>query len=603
MMKRRGWVWVLGVVILTLLVSVGYSEEPALTGGGQVGEQAPEPSAVAFSAPDTLPAPAGPWHTYIWESMPAEWLQDSSKTVILEAYQDNDWKPFFITGKFELDAAGYLLLERLATLQQDAIDPRPYQLEDLRCRLAKIAALRGSVEGLDQRCLEPLAGAPDAAALSRPAAPGSGTEARPAASPASVAPPDPASIALRESSCRDLFRETSAVDVKLAHSLIEFVKEMNPFARELQGRVLLGQYPMDQFLKELEPPALQYQVLLQALGRYERLAAAQGRQQRLIPSQKLSVGAAGNVVRDLQQRLQEEDCYHGKLTGHFDEATRQAVQRFQIIHNLQPDGTVGPATRDWLNVSFQAKAELIAQAVRLHRQSETRRFEKFIWVNIPQFTLEYRKEGKVKAVHRVIVGKAGGKKIRVQGRWVGENQTPTLASSIQQVVFNPRWTIPERIRMELNGAIEADPTYLSRNGYIERLSSRYRTGEPLLVQMPGPRNPLGRVRFDFPNAYAVYMHDTPNRGLFNRSRRDFSHGCIRVDKAHQLARELLEDDQNPAASKTDAFLGTYRETFLRLNEPVPIVIEYLPVVVNGRGELVFCGDPYDWFQARTERKS
>jgi L,D-transpeptidase YcbB len=134
-------------------------------------------------------------------------------------------------------------------------------------------------------------------------------------------------------------------------------------------------------------------------------------------------------------------------------------------------------------------------------------------------------------------------------------------------------------------------------------SSRYPWGEPRLIQLPGPNNALGRVRFDFPNAYAVYMHDTPNKYLFHRARRDFSHGCIRVEKAHELAQELLSGDQNPAASKTDSYLATNRETFLRLREPVPIIIEYVPVVVNAKGDLVFCGDPYGWFQENSDRKS
>ena len=602
-MKSKSVFWgVVGVIFLVVLCSVGPSEEQTNAAGREVNEPPKERSSVSSPEPEALQAWSDKWHTYIWESFPAEWLQDNSKAALLEAYQENGWKPFFITGRFDIDPRGRLLLQRLERIQDDAIDPRPYQVEDLKYRLAKLEALRGSSQASEQGCLEALADFPDSASPTQMTQDKSAEDTRAATAPARVSIPGSGQGREKEGSCRELFRETSAIDVQLASNLIRFANEMNPFARDLQSKALLGQYPIDHFLKELEPPAHQYQVLLQALRHYQELAA-QGRPQRLIPSQKLVPGDTGNAVRDLQQRLQEEECYHGKITGHFDDATRQAVQRFQAIHNLEGDGKVGQQTREWLNVSFQTKAELIAQALKLLRQSETRRFQKFVWINIPQFTLEYRNEGKVEAVHRVIVGKASGKKVKLNGRWVGENQTPILASAIEQVVFNPRWIVTDRIRMELSGAIAADPTFLSRNGYIEMTSSRYRSGEPLLIQMPGPNNALGRVRFDFPNPYAVYMHDTPNRGLFQRSRRDFSHGCIRVDKAPQLARELLAGDQNPAASRTDAFLGTNRETFLKLNEPVPIVIEYLPVVVNARGELVFCGDPYGWFQEKTDRKS
>jgi murein L,D-transpeptidase YcbB/YkuD len=297
-----------------------------------------------------------------------------------------------------------------------------------------------------------------------------------------------------------------------------------------------------------------------------RKHASQGSQQRLTSSQKRSVDDAENPI-------------------------------------LTADGKAGQQPREWLNMSFQDKAEMLAQVLKSCRESPTRRYQKYVWVNIPQFTLEYRNEGKIQAVHRVIVGKASGKKIKLNGRTVGENQTPTLASSIEQVVINPKWYVTERIHLELAGAIAADPSFLARNGYTYTTSGSYPSGGPRLIQLPGPNNSLGRIRFDFPNAYAVYMHDTPSKHLFQRARRDFSHGCIRVERAHELAKELLAGDQNPAASKTDSFLSTNRETFLRLREPVPIIIEYLPIVVNAKGDLVFCGDPYGWFRENFNRKS
>ena len=154
---------------------------------------------------------------------------------------------------------------------------------------------------------------------------------------------------------------------------------------------------------------------------------------------------------------------------------------------------------------------MIVRALKLYRQSQTRRYQRFVRINIPQFTLEYHNEGKIEAVHRVIVGKASGKKIKLNGRSMGENQTPTMTSTIEQVVINPRWYVSDRIRLELSQEIAADPSYLERHGYVQMASSRYPSGEPRLIQLPGPNNALGRVRFDFPNAYAVYMHDTPNQ--------------------------------------------------------------------------------------------
>jgi murein L,D-transpeptidase YcbB/YkuD len=495
-----------------------------------------------------------------------------------------------------------MLLHRLGTVQSEAIDPRPYKLEDLRSEMEHLEHLRLSLQAADPGYRDSASDLPDSASLQKDPAPvtAEGNHGVMESARARVTEADRPRD--HEKKYRDLFLASSAVDVRLAHNLIRFVNTMDPFSKELQVSALLGRIPMDQFLNEIEPPSPPYKSLVQALHRYQKLAS-QASQQQLPQFQKLSLGDAGNAIRELQKRLQQEDLYQGKITGQFDEATREAVQKFQLFHNLDADGKVGQQTREWLNISFQDKAEMIAQALRLYRQSPARHYQRFVRVNIPQFTLEYYNEGKIEAVHRVIVGKASGKKIKLNGRSVGENQTPPLASTIEQVVINPRWYVTDRIRLELNDAIAADPTYLARNGYTFMTSSTYPSGEPRLIQLPGPNNALGRVRFDFPNAYAVYMHDTPNKYLFQRARRDFSHGCIRVEKAQELAQELLAGEQNPAASKTDNYLASNRETFLRLREPVPIIIEYLPVVVNAKGDLVFCGDPYGWFQEDSDRKS
>ncbi len=551
---------------------------------------------------DSSRASSQQWHTYVWESLPSDWLQDSKHAVLLQAYEENGWRPFFITARFEVDKNAHLLLERLGTAQNEAIDPQPYKLADLRREIENLEYLRLSLQAADPGYRDSIADSLESDALPKDPQQGHGSGSQNLADASRPSATDPIKARERERIYRDLFRTSSQIDVHLAHNLILFANTMNPFSKEVQVNALLGQIPMARFLKELEPPSPSYGSLVQAWHKYQKLASLVP-QQHLVAAQKLAPGDAGNSVRELQKRLQEEDFYPGKITGHFDEATRDAVQKFQLFHNLDTDGKVGQQTREWLNVSFQDKAEMIAQALKLHRQSPTRRYQRFVWVNIPQFTLEYHNDGKIEAVHRVIVGKASGKKIKLNGRSVGENQTPTLNSTIEQVVINPRWYVTDRIRLELNDAIAADPSYLARNGYTFMTSSTYPSGEPRLIQLPGPNNALGRVRFDFPNAYAVYMHDTPNKHLFQRTRRDFSHGCIRVEKAHELARELLAAEQNPAAERTDSYLATYRETFLRLREPVPIIIEYLPVVVNSKGELVFCGDPYGWFQENSNQKS
>lgn len=555
--------------------------------------QATETAAVPL--PDAVAPSPSPdlWGTYLWEAIPPEWLRDRRLSLIPETYQEHGWTPFFIDSRFRVDPDVELLLARIEKIREENLDPRPYRLDELRQLLHRAEQLRLSLPDLG-----PEYGDSSLPAIDRPASTqtGQGSES------SSVVKTTAASGLDMEDVIRQLFQVGSAVDIHLSRCVVRFGDTMNPFSRELQSAVLLHRISMNEFLEAVEPPSPQYQILLKELARYRRLAA-ESAQQKLAFSATLRPGDTGNEVRLLQKRLQQEGYYDGKINGHFDEATRHAVKQFQIHHAMEPDGAVGRETLQKLNISFQEKAVMVEQGLKQLRESETRRYNRFVRINIPQFLLEYHKDGQVSAVHRVIVGKASGKKVKLNGRWMGENQTPTLSSNIERVVINPRWIVSDRIRQELSSEIAADPTYLTRHGYDQMSSSPYPWGEPRLFQRPGPTNPLGRVKFEFPNGYAVFLHDTPKKHLFNRSRRDFSHGCIRVENAQELAQKLLEDDQNPAAARTESYLSTFREAYLKLQQPVPIIIEYAPATVSSSGHVVFAGDPYGWLQPTSDPRS
>jgi murein L,D-transpeptidase YcbB/YkuD len=294
----------------------------------------------------------------------------------------------------------------------------------------------------------------------------------------------------------------------------------------------------------------------------------------------------------LQKRLQQEGFYSANITGVYDSETERAVKDFQAAHMIDRDGTVGRQTTQWLNVPFQQKAEMIAMAMKAIRQSPSRVHSRFIRINIPQFTLEYYKDGQLQEAHKIVVGKASGKKVKFRGKMVGENQTPTLNSAIEQIILNPRWYVSDRIRLELDAEAKSDPMWFAKHGYVS-MHSQHPWGEHRLFQSPGPKNALGRVKFEFSNPYDVYLHDTPQKQLFARARRDFSHGCIRVDKATELAEKLLRDDANPYAEKMQSALTGERQVFLKLSQPVPISIEYIPVVTDDKAQVVFAGDPYE----------
>lgn len=515
------------------------------------------------------------------------------------------WKPFFFTSRFEPTAGANELIRRIEEAGAEGIDPRPYNMEAVREKLGRLDGLRTSLSALAPDFSDSRAVFSDKSSFESSAPPAAAHAAH-QASNATATPPSPESSQAadreREQKYRDVFREAGEIDIQLANRLMKFSREMNPFAGDAVLRSLQGELPMTEFIRKLEPASPHYKPLVKALAKYRELAKASW-----IPfNEKVPIkpGESGKHVANLQKRLQQEDFYKGSISGSFDRETQEAVRNFQHAHLQQADGAVGQKTKDWLNVPYRQKADMIRQTLKLIRESRIRTIEhgRFVRINIPEFLLEYYKDGAINETHRIIVGRASGKKVKFEGRMVGENQTPTLTSAIEQIVINPRWYVSDRISLELNSEASKDPQYWTRHGYVQ-MASHYPSGQPRVFQLPGPSNALGRVKFEFPNPYAVYLHDTPRRQLFQNARRDYSHGCIRLDKAEVLARTILTDEKNQAAQKIGLYIEKKNPSFIKLSQPVPIFLEYAPASSGENGQVLFPGDPYGLFKEEPEKKS
>lgn len=551
------------------------------------------------------------WRRHIWEALPPDLLKGPEPEALSRAYSQTDWRPFFIDSRFQPTEAASLLLARLNRLDREAIDPGPFKLPEIQRSIERLDSARIALKTVDPDFVDlradallsgespqPISGPTSPAVVQHEAAnPGKPSADPPAQAHAVLSP---AAHQEAERAYEEAFRAAAGVDIQLASALARYAAEANPHCGDELQKALAGEIPMAELLKELEPDSARYEALLEAYARYRKLA--EGPQQPYNGPLKVKHGEAGNHIRDLQKRLSQEDFYSGAVTGVYDTATQQAMKSFQAAHNLDPDGVIGQKTKDWLNVSFRDKAAMIAFSLKAMRQSSTRAYRRYIRINIPQFMLEYYKDGKLQTTHRVVVGQAAGKRVKYQGRMVGENNTPMLTSTIQEVIANPRWYVSDRIRLELNAQAGSDPEYFERHGYVQ-MASVHPWGQRRMFQKSGPRNALGRVKFEFPNVYAVYMHDTPLKHLFQRSRRDFSHGCIRLDKAVQFAETLLADDHNPQADRFASLLTTDRQTFIRLSEPVPIVVEYVPAGADASGQVVFFGDLYGLMKDTSAQKS
>jgi murein L,D-transpeptidase YcbB/YkuD len=272
----------------------------------------------------------------------------------------------------------------------------------------------------------------------------------------------------------------------------------------------------------------------------------------------------------------------------YDADLADAVREFQHANGLKPDGRITPRTRALLQdidapVSREQKAAnapddlvgmLIANMERW-RWLPPELGRTHIFVNIPEFRLQMMEEGARVFETRIIVGKP-------------ERQTPVFSDKLEFLVVNPSWHIPPTIlRKDVLPKLAADPTYAARMGY-----QVIRNGNSISVrQPPGERNALGHVKFMFPNAHAVYLHDTPGRHLFRSEIRAFSSGCVRVDQPFALAEHLLLKRQGLNERQLRAMIGSGERT-IRLTEAVPVHLAYFTLSVDENGALVRKPDLY-----------
>ncbi len=348
-------------------------------------------------------------------------------------------------------------------------------------------------------------------------------------------------------------------------------------------------------LAGLAPRVPLYRDLRNALSELRRIERAGG-WRAIAPGPKLELGTSDGRVAQLRQRLQAGgDLSAGADGSEFDAALEAAVKRFQARHGLEADGVVGKSTLAALNVPV---AERIAQVrVNLERLRWVARDLEgdFLLVDIAGFGAQLWLDGRLAWSSRVVVGRP-------------YRTTPVFRARMKYLVLNPEWNVPPTILREdvLPKAVD-DPGYLGRHDMrvLDRAGrpldaasidwSQYR-GEPRafpyqIVQAPGRDNPLGRIKFMFPNEHSVYLHDTPARALFDKPVRAFSSGCIRIERPIELALLLLDDRERWSEEKLRAAIATGRTQTVPVARTVPVLLLYFTASVAD-GELHFRPDLY-----------
>lgn len=276
------------------------------------------------------------------------------------------------------------------------------------------------------------------------------------------------------------------------------------------------------------------------------------------------------------------------------------VKRFQRQQGLEPDGVIGAQTRYWLNATPEQRAAIVALNMQRLRLLPDK-VETGIMVNIPDYSLVYYLKGNEALQSRVIVGRP-------------DRKTPLMSSALNNVVMNPPWNVPQSLaRKDILPKVRQDPGYLERLGYsIYRGWSRDAENiDPWMVdwstitesnlpfrfqQKPGQQNALGRYKFNMPNSESIYLHDTPNHNLFRRDARALSSGCVRVNKASELAGMLLQD-AGWNASRIANTLDQGNTTFVSIRQNVPVMLYYLTAFSQADGHTTFRADIYNYDSA------
>ncbi|HUJ50153.1 MAG TPA: L,D-transpeptidase family protein [Bryobacteraceae bacterium] len=356
----------------------------------------------------------------------------------------------------------------------------------------------------------------------------------------------------------------------------------------------------------LEPPFPGYWHLERALQAYLKLAREDDGEPLPQTKKPVEPGTAYAGVPRLERLLRlvgdlpesaavsagsgmyPSEMYRGALV--------EAVKHFQSRHGLEPDGRIGKGTLQQLNTPLSHRVRQIELTLERWRWAPSSFSRPPIVVNIPEFRLRalndrYESELEMK----VVVGGAY------------RHQTPVFADDMTHVIFRPYWNVPLSIqRAELVPKIAKDSTYLAENDYeivnargnvlsgavSSKVLAQLRSGKLAVRQKPGAKNALGFVKFMFPNEYNVYLHGTPAKALFSRSRRDFSHGCIRVEKPDELAAWVLRDlpEWTPERIR-EAESGT-QTLQVNLRQSIPVLIVYGTAVANEAGEVSFFDDIY-----------
>ncbi|HAX94056.1 MAG TPA: peptidoglycan-binding protein [Bacteroidales bacterium] len=351
-------------------------------------------------------------------------------------------------------------------------------------------------------------------------------------------------------------------------------------------------------LQRLTPRHHEYQNLKKALQEYRRIESAGGWGSFTTSLKKIEMGMRHPDVASLRKRLAgaqgpiEFDPADEEL---FDQTLHDQVVVFQQRNGLEADGVVGKSTVEALNIPVSDRISAIEANLERWRWVNDDLGDRYVMVNTADYTLRVFESGELAFTSKAIVG-------------TNKRQTPVFSSVMKYMVVNPDWTVPPQIlRQDVIPDVIRDSAYLQKKNMkifthdgsvVDPSSIDWQQVSPnrfpyMIKQEPGKANPLGEIKFMFPNQYDVYIHDTPSRWQFSKSIRPFSSGCIRINNVRDFARFLLKDDTDWNMGRLDEEIDNGRTRTIVLKEPVPVHILYFTAWADNDGTAYFGKDIYN----------
>jgi len=360
------------------------------------------------------------------------------------------------------------------------------------------------------------------------------------------------------------------------------------------------------------PTNYRYRALQKALIRYMDIKREGGWQKVTLKTSKLKANHHDVGVPSLRYRLSITGEYKGELSDStlYDKELVSAVKKFQKNHGLIANGVVRSSTLKELNKNVDYFITKIRLNLDRIKWLETKNSRYHIVVNIPEFMLHFEENATSIQDLRVITGKPN-------------HPTPIFGDDVEFIVLNPYWNVPTSIiQKEMIPKLLRNPNAMKRQGIeirsgwgkdaklvnpasVDWGAYRYADSVPYrFAQVPGYRNALGKIKFLFPNKFSVYMHDTPTKRLFQRHRRAFSHGCVRLHKPRELLKTFASIDKNIDIKTAFKVLKGKKNTTIKLSKKVPVDIVYLTAFIDYKGELQFRDDiyRYDKMQLKSFRE-